>query len=168
MDELPYSDNWHFPLLDNPDGVALERLQYEAPTDSRDNWTSAAASAGFGTPTGVNSQRYNINTGTATVSAAPKIFSPDNDGLDDYTLINLNTGGSGYTANVTIYDAQGRAVRVLQRNATVGNTGSFRWDGLNDKQQRVLPGNYIILTDLFNLEGKRQQLKTVVTVAFRL
>jgi flagellar hook assembly protein FlgD len=71
----------------------------------------------------------------------------------------------GYVANVTIYDAGGRPVRVLQRNTTIAASGSFRWDGLNDKQQRVATGNYIVLFEAFNLQGKKQAFKKGVTVA---
>ena len=167
IDELAYDDDWHFALIDNKEGVALERLQYDSKTQDSNNWTSASAASGFGTPTAPNSQKFAPNNSAATVSVSPKVFSPDNDGFDDFCLLDIKTQGPGFTANITIYDAQGRPVRVLQRNATVGVNNRFRWDGLNDKQQRVTPGNYIVFTDLFNLSGSRQQFKTVVTVAFR-
>ena len=55
--------------------------------------------------------------------------------------------------NVTVFDASGRPVRALQRNALCGQTGSFRWDGLDDKFAKLPLGPYVIFTEIFNLEG---------------
>ncbi len=56
IDELVYNEKWHFKLIDNDEGVALERIDYNAPTQQQDNWHSAASSVGYGTPTYKNSQ----------------------------------------------------------------------------------------------------------------
>jgi len=69
--------------------------------------------------------------------------------------------------NITIMDAAGRAIRILQRNTTLTARGSFRWDGLNDKQQRVPVGNYVVWFEVFNLEGQKQVFKKGVTIARR-
>lgn len=166
IDELNYDRRWHFALVDNEEGISLERIDPEKPTQTPDNWTSAAASAGFGTPGYKNSQyRAEINAPAGSISLNPAMFSPDNDGFEDFCLVEFRMNEPGYVANVTIYDAAGRPVRVLQRNTTLAASGSFRWDGLNDKQQRVNSGNYIVLFEAFNLQGKKQAFKKGVTVA---
>ncbi len=165
VDELPYSEKWHFALVDNPEGVALERIDYEQPTNSKDNWTSAAKTAGYGTPTAQNSQYKTAGQPQGEITINPKIFSPDYDGYDDFALVEFKFPEPGYVANITIMDAAGRPVRVLQRNTTCAAQGSFRWDGLNDKQQRVPIGTYIIFTEIFNLKGQKQHYKNTVTVA---
>ncbi len=168
IDELAYSDNWHFPLVDNTQGVALERIDYNKTTNDATNWTSAASTAGFGTPTYQNSQyRADLMT-QGEIEINPKMFSPDNDGYEDFTLIQFKFPEPGYTANITIYDAAGRPMRVLQRNTTCAATGSFRWDGLNDKQQKVPIGAYIIDTEIFNLQGKKKHFKNTVVVARKM
>jgi hypothetical protein len=165
-DELKYDQRWHFALVDNEEGISLERIDYAKPTQTYDNWTSAAASAGFGTPGYQNSQyRTDISAPAGSIVLNPQMFSPDNDGFEDFCLIEFTMNEPGYVANVTIYDAGGRPVRVLQRNTTIAASGSFRWDGLNDKQQRVATGNYIVLFEAFNLQGKKQAFKKGVTVA---
>jgi len=165
-DELKYDQRWHFALVDNEEGISLERIEYAKPTQTYDNWTSAAASAGFGTPGYQNSQyRTDISAPAGSIVLNPQMFSPDNDGFEDFCLIEFTMNEPGYVANVTIYDAGGRPVRVLQRNTTIAASGSFRWDGLNDKQQRVATGNYIVLFEAFNLQGKKQAFKKGVTVA---
>jgi hypothetical protein len=166
IDELSYNERWHFPLISNRAGVALERIDFEKATQSAENWTSAAQSAGFGTPGYQNSQfRADVGAPAGSINVNPPMFSPDNDGFEDFTLIEFQMNEPGYIANITIYDGAGRTVRVLQRNASIGRSGSFRWDGLNDKQQRVPVGNYIILFEAFNLQGQKQVFKKGVTVA---
>jgi hypothetical protein len=165
IDELTYDEKWHFALLDNKEGIALERIDYHAATNSKDNWTSAANTAGYGTPTSVNSQYKTAGQPKGEITVTPKMFSPDNDGFEDYVLIEFRFPAAGYVANVTIMDAAGRPIRVLQRNTTCAATGSFKWDGLNDKQQKVALGPYIIFTEIFNLTGSKQVFKNTVSVA---
>ena len=166
-DELKYSDKWHFKLIDNKEGVALERIDYNAATQLPDNWHSAATSAGYGTPTYKNSQ-FRINSGVqGDVKLSPEIVSPDNDGQDDFATIDYNFPEAGYVANITIFDAQGRIVCYLQRNALCGTTGNFRWDGLGEKNQRLATGVYVIFTEVFNLKGARKQFKNPIVLARR-
>ena len=73
----------------------------------------------------------------------------------------------GYVANITIFDASGRIVRNLAKNATLGLQGNFRWDGLDDKQGKLPIGSYIVYTEVFNLNGKRKSYKNSVVLARR-
>ncbi|MEY2918200.1 MAG: hypothetical protein RIS73_1914 [Bacteroidota bacterium] len=166
-DELQYDEKWHFKLIDNREGIALERIDYNAPTQQPDNWHSAATSVGYGTPTYKNSQ-YKINDGVqGEITVIPEIFSPDNDGVDDFATINYFFPSPGYVANITIFDAAGRIVRYLQHNALCGIKGNYRWDGVGEKNQRLPVGIYIIYTEIFNLEGKKKQFKNTTVLARR-
>ena len=164
-DELKYTDKWHFKLLDNKEGVALERIDYNASTQSQDNWHSAATNVNYGTPTYKNSQ-FRINDGVqGEVKLSPEIVSPDNDGHDDFATIDYSFPESGNVASITIFDASGRPVRYLQRNALCGTSGSFRWDGLGEKNQQLATGVYVVFTEVFNLNGKKKHFKTPIVVA---
>ena len=164
-DELKYTDKWHFKLLDNKEGVALERIDYNASTQSQDNWHSAATNVNYGTPTYKNSQ-FRINDGVqGEVKLSPEIVSPDNDGHDDFATIDYSFPESGNVASITIFDASGRPVRYLQRNALCGTSGSFRWDGLGEKNQQLTTGVYVVFTEVFNLNGKKKHFKTPIVVA---
>ena len=167
IDELKYDEKWHFKLIDNREGVALERIDYNAGTQNEENWHSAATSVGYGTPTYKNSQyRLDLQVqGTITVS--PEIVSPDNDGMDDFATIDYSFPSPGYVANITIFDANGRPVRYLQRNALCGIKGNFRWDGLGEKFQKLPVGIYVIFTEVFNLDGKKKQFKNTIVLARR-
>jgi hypothetical protein len=88
IDELHYSSKWHFALIDNEEGVSLERIDYNKPTQNKENWTSAASTAGFGTPSYQNSQFGTDVSVKADITVTPKTFSPDRDGFEDFTTIN--------------------------------------------------------------------------------
>ena len=167
IDELTYTEKWHFKLMDHVEGVALERIDYNAATQLADNWHSAATAVGYGTPTYKNSQ-FRINDGLiGELSLSPEIVSPDNDGQDDFATLDYHFPEPGYTANITIFNALGRPVRYLQKNALCGTVGNFRWDGLGEKNQQLAVGVYVIFTELFNLKGIRRQFKNEIVLARR-
>jgi len=168
VDEVKYKDDWQFALLDDPEGVSLERIDPDGASQNADNWHSAASTAGYGTPTYKNSQYKLLQTIGATVEATPKVFSPDNDGRDDIATIQYKTTEPGYIANITIYDANGRPVRNLVKNGTLGLQGSWTWDGLDEKRAKLPVGTYILFTEIFNLNGKKEVFKNVVVLARQL
>jgi hypothetical protein len=168
VDEVKYKDDWHFKLIDNEEGVSLERVDPAAPSQDATNWHSAASTAGFATPTAKNSQYKLVNTINATIAITPKVFSPDNDGRDDIATIQYAVTEPGYVANVTVFDAAGRLVRNLVRNGTLSLTGYWNWDGLNDKGLKLPIVSYVVFTEIFNLQGKKQHFKNVVVLARQL
>ncbi len=165
VDEVKYKDDWHFALIDNAEGVSLERIDPNGISQDASNWHSAASTAGYGTPTYKNSQYKLLQSINAKIEVSPKVFSPDNDGRDDIATIQYKTTTPGYVANITIYDANGRPVRNLVRNGTLGLEGYWIWDGLDDKKIKLPVGTYILFTEIFNLNGKKETFKNVVVLA---
>lgn len=163
IDEVDYSEKWHFALLQNTKGVSLERIDYNA-SSTRNNFHSAATSAGYATPGFKNSQ-YKIDEEiSGEISISPEIFSPDNDGQRDFATINYSFSSPGYVTNITIFDASGRPVRYLQKNALSGTKGYYQWDGLDEKNRKLAQGIYIIYTEIFNKEGKKKQFKNTIVL----
>lgn len=167
IDELPYDEKWHFKLIDNNEGVALERINYNNNTNDAGNWHSAATSAGYGTPGYQNSQYTAASITTGSITISPNVFSPDNDGFDDNAFINYQFTSAGFVCNITIYNANGKPVRFLTRNALCGLKGSYRWDGLDENNQKLPIGTYVVLTEVFALNGKTQKFKNSITLARR-
>ena len=166
-DEVAYKDSWHFTLIDNVESVSLERIDYNAASNYAENWHSAATSVNYGTPTYKNSQ-YRINDGVqGQIKVSPAIVSPDNDGQDDFGNIDYQFNEPGNVANITIFDGYGRPVRFLQRNAICGTSGTFRWDGLGEKSKPLAIGVYIVVTEIFNVNGKKKQFKNTIVIARR-
>ena len=168
VDEVKYKDDWHFKLIDDAEGVSLERIDPAGPSQDETNWHSAASTAGYGTPTYKNSQYKLLNSINATIELTPKVFSPDNDGRDDIATIQYEVTEPGYIANITIFDAAGRPIRNLVRNGTLGLKGYWNWDGLDDKGNKLPVGTYIIFTEIFNLQGKKEKFKNIVVLARKL
>ena len=169
IDSFDYQESFHFPLLNDKDGVSLERLSSEAPTQDEGNWHSAASTVGFGTPTYQNSQFFPQNTQLdQTISLANTTFSPDGDGFEDVLVINYQTDSPGYTLNARIFDSNGRQVRQLLNNETLADSGTFQWDGTTTEPSKPRIGIYIIWFELFLPDGKVEREKKVCVLAGQL
>jgi hypothetical protein len=166
IDEVKYHEKWHFQLIKNAQGVSLERIDYDGPS-IQSNFHSAATSVGYGTPGYKNSQ-YKLNDEVhGEITVVPEIFSPDNDGIDDFVTINYSFPSAGFVTNLTIFDASGRPVRYLQKNSLSGIKGYYRWDGLDDKNRKLPQGIYIIYTEIFNVDGRKKSFKNTVVLGRR-
>jgi hypothetical protein len=168
IDEVRYNEDWHFELLADAEGVALERINPDGRSNDKNNWRSASSDAGYGTPGYQNSQYKLFQNPISGVTVTPKIFSPDGDGTDDAATIEYTVSENGTVANVFIYDVSGRQVRHLVKNGVLGNTGKFVWDGLDERGQRLPIGQYIVYTELFNLQGRKKLYKNAIVLTWRL
>ena len=168
IDEAAYEDDWHFGLIDNKEGVALERIDPNAASQNKSNWHSASTTAGYGTPTYQNSQFRKMEDIKAVVNVLPRIFSPDNDGRDDILTISYGVEEIGYVANVIIFDGVGRIVRHLVKNDLLQLKGSWTWDGLGENKNKLPIGTYVVFTEIFNLQGKKKNFKNAVVLARQL
>ncbi len=165
IDEVTYSEKWHFALISNAEGISLERLNASSGSDDPGNWHSASSTIGYATPGYKNSQQSTGQSNGAVLEVMPKLFSPDNDGYEDLASIIYQVQDPGYIANITVFDVQARPVRSLVRSGLMGLKGHWNWDGLDDKKQKLPPGNYIIHAEIFNLQGKKKGYKMVVVLA---
>ncbi|MBU6159269.1 MAG: lamin tail domain-containing protein [Bacteroidetes bacterium] len=166
MDALAYESSWHFPLIKNTEGVSLERIHPDKPNVA-DNWMSAAQSSAYGTPGKPNSQHNASRPQKENITLSATIFSPDQDGVEDLLWIHYQFPEGGYVMNIQIFDVAGQRVRILQRNSVGGISGSFRWDGLDEQQQPLPMGHYLIVTEAFNLQGKKKRFLNTVVLARR-
>jgi len=170
-DELTYNVKWQNPLVKNPKGVALERINPDLPTQDADSWHSAASEVNYGTPGYKNSQYREINTVEKTdklVWTEPESFSPDNDGIDDVCFIHYKTDASGYVANVIILNAIGVKVLQLASNILLSSEGFLTWDGHTEKGKIANVGIYVLYFEMFNPKtGSRKELKLPIVVSSR-
>ena len=168
IDKVSYLDAWHFDLLDNTDGVSLERIDPNGESSNSFNWHSAAEDVGFATPGRVNSQFLSaISNGTITLTN--DVFSPDNDGFEDVLQISYEMSESGLLGKATIFDDRGRLIRKIFSNELLGSKGTFTWDGVTDNQVKASIGVYVILFEAFSTDGREIfTTKKAVTLAGRL
>ena len=159
IDRFDYNENMQFPLLVNVEGVSLERINPDKPTQDANNWHSAAQSHGFATPAYKNSQYCSFLYLEDPITIVPEIFSPDNDGYNDVLHINYRFSNSGYVANVIIFDAKGRLIKTLIKNELLGVEGGFSWNGIDENNQKALIGIYVIYIEIFDTKGNVKSFK---------
>jgi len=165
-DRFSYTSEMHFALLDDVNGISLERIRLEGESIAS-NFHSATTTIGA-TPGYKNSQSQESIAAQQTFNVSPPVFSPDNDGYEDFTTINYSTGKAGLTVNITIYDSQGREIRKLIRNELLATNGFFRWDGLKQDGSKAAIGYYIFYIELFGLNGEKSVFKEKVVVGGRM
>lgn len=149
IDEFEYSNSYHNALLDDENGVSLERIDPEGETNDPNNWHSAAKSVGFATPTYLNSQFVRTqNSGSDIFTIDNNTLSPDGDGFEDFLLVNYQIDKPGYLVNIRIFDARGRLVKTLVNNELLASQGSFKWDGETDDNRKSRIGIYIVWIEI--------------------
>ena len=161
MDSLCYRSSWHLASLDYQDGVALERIYPNRPTNNQANWHSAARSYGNGTPTAENSQSGPVLT-EGGLSVYPKVFTPNQDGHYDYCSIQYQSDNIGQIGNLSIFDIQGRQIRLLAQNHSLGKINTWHWEGLTNGFERAPTGVYVVLLKVHEENGRTRALKKLV------
>ncbi len=168
-DELTYSAKWHHPLVKNPKGVAIEKINPLLPTQNPESWHSASSETHYGTPGYKNSQFREIlpeSTVEKNVWLEPEAFSPDNDGTNDVCIIKYKTNSSSYVANAMILNPNGNKVYTVVSSGLLSSEGFFIWDGKTDAGKNVNSGIYILYFEIFNpTNGKRDLIKLPVVVS---
>jgi hypothetical protein len=152
LDLVKYSNEWQFPLLDDVDGVSLERLDPNGLSSDGMNWHSAAEAVKFGTP-GLKNSQYLPVTVNGSFSLESDLFSPDMDGYLDVMQATYSMAQPSCLGTVTIYDERGRLIRTLFKNQLLGSSGSFSWNGVKDDQTKASIGVYVVVFEAFSLDG---------------
>ncbi|MEM7107284.1 MAG: lamin tail domain-containing protein, partial [Bacteroidota bacterium] len=167
MEAFAYSDDFHFDLLADKEGVSLERISSSQPADQSSNWRSAASKAGFATPGIRNSQNVDDAAMPSRISIEPKVIVPDGSGQNDFAAIHYRFDQTGMVANVRIYDVKGREILVLADNETLGAQGFYIWDGLDSNGLKARTGYYIVYFEVFDSSGNVSNYKEKVVVGTR-
>ncbi|MEM8898060.1 MAG: lamin tail domain-containing protein [Bacteroidota bacterium] len=165
LDVFIYSDDLHFPTLEDDKGVSLERISLRRPAADPNNWHSAARTVNFATPGYENSQQLDTGSGEEEVFLTKEVFSPNGDGTDDVLAINYNFNFTGANARAHIFDPNGRKIRVLQQNFLPGTTeGTLFWDGRDEDNQKAAIGMYAIVFEVTRQDTGEKKLYKVVGV----
>jgi len=159
LDHVSYLADWHFALIDNTDGVSLERIDPAGVFNNSSNWHSAAEAIGYATPGARNSQ-YRPAVSNGEYSFTSNTISPDNDGYEDVLHVNYHMSQSGLLGKFAVYDDRGRLIRSLFSNELLGSSGSFSWDGVTDQDVKATIGTYVAVFEAFSLDGGLMFSKT--------
>lgn len=167
MDRLELSEDMYFDLLDDINGVALERISLNDPTNDINNWASAAQNVGYGTPGYLNSQNIDnpkANLGSDCFEVTPEVFSPDNDGFDDVLTVHYTCNQNNLVATIIIYDSNGREIKRLTQNQLLSTEGFITWNGVGDNGEKARVGYYILFVETFGLNGNVERVKKTFAV----
>lgn len=167
VDVFAYNEDMHYPLLTTNDGVSLERISFDGPTNDASSWHSAAESVGFGTPGLQNSMFRAFPEVDDDITIEPELFSPDGDGRDDVTSIAYSFDEAGNTLNIHIYNSVGQPIRHLVKSQLVAQQGVYHWDGIDENGNKAGVGIYIVYAEVFDLDGNVKAYKKSVVVGTR-
>lgn len=168
IDSVFYSDKWHNKNISITKNKSLERINPSLSSNDPLNWNTSVSNYGA-TPAEQNSIFTDNQNNTANISVSPNPFSPDNDGFEDFSIINYNLSQPVAQVRIKIFDSHGRLVRTLANNLASGSSGSIVFDGLEDDGQPMRIGIYIIFLEALNdNSGVVEILKTVVVIARKL
>lgn len=168
IDSVFYSSKWHNRNFVTTKNKSIERINPDLGSNDPLNWSTCVNSVG-GTPGYVNSIFAENKNIQSNISVSPNPFSPDNDGFEDFTIINYNLSQSVSQIKLKIFDSRGRLVRTVYSNQPSGSNGSVIFDGLDDDGNALRIGIYIILLEALNdNSGTVETLKTTVVVARKL
>jgi len=151
LDSMAYTEDQHFELIDDTEGVSLERISFKTSADEANNWFSSSENNNWATPGYQNSVLRIGNHANNGFSIENRVFAP---GLPDnpFLTIDYNFENSGTLADVKIFNSNGYQVRDMGSNILLGDEGFLIWDGLNDENVRVSIGVYVIILKTFNTE----------------
>ena len=167
LDLFRYTDDLHFPLINETEGVSLERVDPARSSDEPTNWHSAAETAGWATPGFLNSQFSEAPEPSGEMTIEPAIFSPDNDGYQDLLTIRYRFNEPGFVGTLGIYDLAGREVRRLLENTLLGADGAVSWDGVMEGGEKARVGPYVVVFEAYDLAGNVEKYRGTVTLAHR-
>ncbi|MCF8226505.1 MAG: lamin tail domain-containing protein [Bacteroidales bacterium] len=154
IDGVCFHDSLHQELIESSSGIALERIRSGPCTQPGNCWTSAAASAGFGTPGKVNSQHISPGFESEEIlHLDPPVISPDNDGFEDIMMIRVGIGEGDKLYDLFITDMDGYVIKYLVGRGNPGSDDWFIWKGEDGESNMVLPGIYIIHARIMSTAG---------------
>jgi hypothetical protein len=168
IDSVSYLPAWHNPTVTDATGRSLEKIHPTLESTNARSWSTCVFGVG-GTPGAANSIFTTTLPTQATISSSPNPFSPDGDGLEDFTVIHYDVPTDVSTVSLKLYDVKGRLIRYLVNNEPSGSGRDIVWDGYDDERQKARVGIYIMLLEGLNESGGNvYSAKGVVVLAAKL
>jgi hypothetical protein len=165
IDQFKYTKDIHSPFIREDEGVSLERISLEEPTQKFSNWKSASQASGFATPGYINSNsKPSASLSPESVIIEPEIFSPLSS-HQNFIQINFRFNTGGYVATIKVINPAGHVVKEIANNELLGTDGFFRWDGDTDDGMKASVGYYMIWFQVFNEKGEVTVFKRRAAIA---
>ncbi len=159
VDEFHYTEKMHDILLDDVDGISLERINPNSTV-----WHSAAQDIGWATPGLPNSQYLQDVASANDFHLQDKVLTPNQDGHKDFALINYQLDKTGYKSTINIYDASGALVKTIISDFFLSTQGDFQWNGTDDNNNLLPAGIYVLYAEYYHEDGTVKNWKESVAV----
>lgn len=147
-------------------GISLEKINPALPSSDPSNWLPATAECGYATPGKANSQHVTLGNPVrqGTFELRGDYFTPDSDGDNDVAIISYTLAAGGWTAQMTVYDSDGREVARPVQRQTLSTQGTLVWNGTDDSGDTLGAGIYIIVIEAFDERGEIVKKKMAVAI----
>ncbi|MDH5367398.1 MAG: lamin tail domain-containing protein, partial [Cyclobacteriaceae bacterium] len=162
-EEFDYHEDFHHILLNNVDGISLERINIDGITNNPDNWHSAASTV-LATPGYINSQSSQGVVPEDVITVSPQVIIPDLNGTNDFTTIRYEFDKPGYVVSVYIIDDRGRSTKNIIENSTLPILGELYWDGTTEDGRKARIGSYMVYVKAFDTSGNMKHYRKRVVV----
>jgi len=169
IDSFNYNEDMHYQLLEDIDGVSLEKINPYGLSNDEDNWHSAAASYNFASPGVKNSVVVQgIEEIENEFEVITNTFSPDADSFEDFMVLQYSLKEVGNIVDINIYNSRGVFVRKLLDHETLASEGIITWDGTDDNRDLLTLGVYILNIEILSLNGEQKHIKKTCILARQL
>lgn len=168
IDSFYYHQDMHHPVLQEVQGISLERVSFYANTNQAGNWQSASYACGFATPGLENSQTLPgmVSSHIAILTCQNAFVSPNQDGVEDVLMMSYVLNSAGFIGHINIYHLQGQWIKTIANQEPLSTQGLFLWDGTSDSGTLVPAGWYVIHAQFFSVQRGLITEKQVVRVAY--
>ena len=168
LDSVYYQPSWHNKNILSTKNRSLERLNPGLSSNNPSNWNSSVHIEGA-TPVFRNSIFSENTIHETKVTINPNPFSPDNDGFEDYAIINFDLSKPFSQVRIKVFDSHGRLVRTIAENNLAASQNSIIFDGLDDNGNPLRIGIYILLIEsTADNSGNVEIIKLPIVVARKL
>ena len=159
-----YNEDMHHPLLNNVEGVSLEKIKIDGLTNDPDNWHSASSII-FATPGHENSQSSPEIVSEGVITISPQVIIPNQNGIDDFSTIHYEFDKPGYVVSVYIIDDRGRMAKRIMENNILPLSGDLHWDGTLEDGRKARIGSYMVFMEVFDTNGEVKHYRKRVVLA---
>lgn len=163
IDYAHYDENWHHPLIQDPQGVSFEKVSIPCPSNDL-CWSSGSAHYGFATP-GVYWQEDLLYPQKLRDkwSIQQSYFSPNLDGKEDQFYLSWQGDDVPHTITIGIHQLDGSFVKSICQNEINLAPAVWQWNGLDHLEQMSPSGIYFLVIQDQTIHAKKTEfIKSIV------
>lgn len=164
VEPFAYSKDQHLSYLWSTKDVSLERRHFAAPSDHSTSWHSGPTALEGATPTKPNSHsgRDQVTSG----HTAPEVFTPNGDGVNDFTTLTWTFPEPGWTVRAFVVDMSGKTVHEHPAAGSTPRHIEWTWSGQQFSGAKCIPGVYIWILEATSPTGIQEIHRIPMVLSF--